>query len=289
MLIMSRSLLLLVLHTAQTAAVGPKARCADGEWCEKEINGWAKWVLNYRKSHHCEGQVQTRDLLLSQSLYNLAGSAKAVLEVGAWRGCGSTIILAKGLMDQGAGPATLQTLEVNQERAAEARQVTAGLPVVNVTAAPAAAAKDILPSVGIKSGPLPPNMHDRDRNEYMKWWRGEHTDAHKLELAGVRPAIQDLCARTAIDVAFLDGGEFYGLADLHAVLRYCPNLRYIALDDTQTFKNYEALKELLAPGSGWQLCVEDKKERHGWAVVARSVLTTTNRGGPCGVLTGKIN
>jgi len=228
---------------------------------------WADWVVSYRKKHNCGGQVQVKDRL-SQSLYALARQATNVLEVGTWRGCGSTLIIAKGLID-GGGTGTLQTLEVNQERAAEAAAMTRQLRVVNVSAAPASRAEEIYPQAEVKSGALPPKMSAANRPDYLLWWHGEHMDAKKLEKMGMRPPIEGLCAQLTIDVAFLDGGEFFGIGDLHTVLRHCPQLRYIALDDTQTFKNNKPLKELSAAGSGWQVCVEDKQERHGWAVVAR--------------------
>lgn len=224
---------------------------------------WRDWVTTYRNAHHCKGQVQIQDRL-SRDLYQLARNAQGVLEVGTWRGCGSTLILAKGLMDQGRGTNKLQTLEVNQVRAMEARQMLADLPVVNVSSAPAAASYDIYPLVEVKRGALPPGMRQQDRREYIKWWHGEFSDAKKVEATGIRPAIEDLCSRNRIDFAFLDGGEFYGLADLHMALRHCPQLRYIALDDTQTFKNHRAMQELLR--LGWNLCAASATERHGWAI-----------------------
>lgn len=230
---------------------------------------WQQWVLEYRKTHQCEGQVQVKDRL-SWQLYQLARKAQGVLEVGTWRGCGSTLILAKGLMDQGtqrAGTSRLQTLEVNQLRAMQARQMLADLPVVNVSGAPAGASDEMYPLAQVKKGTLPPGLHHKYRKEYIKWWHAERSDAKKLEAAGIRPAIEDLCASNYIDVAFLDGGEFFGLADLHMALRHCPELRYIALDDTQTFKNHPAMQELLR--LGWKLCVASTAERHGWAIFSK--------------------
>lgn len=108
----------------------------------QDVRDWREWVTKYRDTHHCEGQVQTKDLL-SRNLYQLARIAQGVLEVGTWRGCGSTLILAKGFIDQGHAPSKLQTLEGNQARAMETRQMLADLPVVNVSGAPAAASYDI--------------------------------------------------------------------------------------------------------------------------------------------------
>ena len=253
---------------------------ADGAGQKAHVGDWAEWVNQYRAQHGCTGQVTTKDLL-SHYLYSLARSAKGVLEIGTWRGCGSTLVIAKGLIDGGNG-ANLTTFEVNAQRAQEAKSMTSPLPVT-VVHAPTAPADDILPQHAVMSGALPPAMKESERGQYLGWWKGEHAEALKLQQAGIRPAIKPLCASREIDVAFLDGGEFYGRADLQAVLRHCPTLRYIALDDTMTFKNDRAVKQLISAESGWMLCQEDRTDRHGWAIFARkdaSGLETT----PCVVV-----
>ena len=46
------------------------------------------------------------------------------------------------------------------------------------------------------------------------------------------------------------------------------------MDDTMTFKNYNPQSRLKAQGSGWDLCIEDTKERHGWAIFKSSRIDT---------------
>lgn len=230
---------------------------------------WARWVDRYRDEHGCKGQVQTKNRL-SQSLYSLARATRGgVLEVGTWRGCGSTLILAKGILDRGAKGSVLQTLEVNEHRAKEAQRMLGPLAVVNVTVSPVSRSSDIYPLAKVKNGPLPPGMRENRRSEYVKWWGVEYTDAQALELRGTRSPVAELCSTNRIDVAFLDGGEFFGLSDLREVLRGCPQLRYVALDDTRTFKHHLSMRELSADGSGWKLCASDTTERRGWAIFER--------------------
>lgn len=236
---------------------------------EKKINCWEEWVSEYKRAHRCQGQV-THKHSFSQYLYYLARNATGVLEVGTGSGCGSTLILAKGLMDKGVGDRKLQTLTVNEMRGIKTRKLLAELSVVNVTSGISSATHDMYPLYEVKNGALPPSGIDKDRNMYMDLWHGEYVAAKKLEKAGMRPAIQELCTRNAIDVALLDGGEFFGVSDLLAVLHHCPKLRYIALDDTQTFKNYRPLQKLLKHDSDWKLCAADTAERNGWAIVGAS-------------------
>lgn len=232
---------------------------------------WSGWVLQYKLAHGCRGQVQPHSRF-SEVLYQLAREAKGILEVGTWEGCGSSLILAKGLLDQRTkGARLLQTIEADRTRAAAARQVLGGLGVVNVTTGAASLAADIYPLNDVMYGALPPAMHDRDRSEYARWWHGERarTTASSESVAGHTLPVAELCASHLIDVAVLDGGEFFGRADLLEVLRHCQQLRYVALDDTKTFKNYHTRRKLLAGGSGWRVSAEDAHERHGWAVFKR--------------------
>lgn len=65
------------------------------------------------------------------------------------------------------------------------------------------------------------------------------------------------------DFVIIDGGEFTGFAEYE----YLRGARYIALDDTNTYKNWEARKSLLESKS-YKLIEESLTERNGWAVFA---------------------
>lgn len=230
---------------------------------------WSAWVGQYKMAHGCRGQVQPHSRF-SEVLYELAREARGILEVGTWEGCGSSLILAKGIMDREPNvpkeAGQLQTIEADQARAAAARQVLGGLGVVNVTTGAVSLTADIYPLHSVMHGELPPAMRERDRSEYAQWWRGERGMVARR--AASRP-VAELCASHAIDVAVLDGGEFFGRSDLIEVVRHCDQLRYVALDDTMTFKNYLTRRKMLEDGSGWRLYKEDTHERHGWAVFKR--------------------
>ena len=66
------------------------------------------------------------------------------------------------------------------------------------------------------------------------------------------------------DFVIIDGGEFTGLAEY----QYIRGARYIALDDTNTYKNWYARKTLLEDRT-YKLVDESLIERNGWAVFAR--------------------
>lgn len=63
------------------------------------------------------------------------------------------------------------------------------------------------------------------------------------------------------DFVIIDGGEFTGFAEYE----YIRGARYIALDDTNTYKNWLARKTLLEDRT-YKLVDESFTERNGWAV-----------------------
>jgi len=63
------------------------------------------------------------------------------------------------------------------------------------------------------------------------------------------------------DFVIIDGGEFTGMAEYE----YLQNSKYIALDDTNSFKNWQ-VREYLLQHKSYILVDEDIQERNGWAI-----------------------
>jgi predicted O-methyltransferase YrrM len=80
------------------------------------------WLVSTRARAKCSGQVQeSNGKGLAISLYRLALLVSGALEIGTFKGCGSTLIIAKGLLDGGTG-GKLWTVESDEEIAKEARR-----------------------------------------------------------------------------------------------------------------------------------------------------------------------
>jgi len=228
---------------------------------------WSEWVFKYKRVRGCRGQVHAYTRVAAL-LYHLARGARGILEVGTFEGCGTSLTLAKGLLDQRSkGARLLQTIEQNHARAAVAQRILEGLGVVKVTVGSASSVADMYPLDAVLYGKLPPLMSNGNRSTYKRWWRYENRTS--WDRTRVRP-VAKLCASNHIDVAVMDGGEFFGDADLIEVLRHCRQLRYVVLDDTMAFKNHRTRQKLLAATSGWRLRWEDKHERNGWAIFERN-------------------
>jgi hypothetical protein len=68
----------------------------------------------------------------------------------------------------------------------------------------------------------------------------------------------------AFDFVIIDGGEFTGSAEF----AYCHDSKYVALDDTNSFKTWEVRNQLFLNPS-YKLIDENENERNGWAIFER--------------------
>ena len=237
----------------------------------------SKWLERVRSSSKNCGEINEKHgRLLAACLYRLALLSAGALEIGTFYGCGSTLVIAKGLMDSNSSSAHLWTVESMETRAAFAQRfvTSQSLPVtvINGIGAPA---HMILPRDDLLRY-LPNGQAERGSlAAFQGWHDGEKKFADQIAAAGKAASIRRLCAvdDRNIELAFLDGAEMYGLADLHEVLRYCPKVRFIAMDDVKMFKNHQSVQTLLKPpGWGFTPCIQNKPgddRPGGWAVFAR--------------------
>eukprot|EP01048_Picozoa_sp_COSAG05_P017602 COSAG05_NODE_2428_length_3073_cov_53.487559_2_plen_329_part_00 len=198
-----------------------------------------------------------------QVLYGLAKSPeiKLALETGTWNGGGSSLCIGRGLQDKPNGQTGLLfTIEAFEEKWFEAEHTLAPYPVM------------ALLGVGVDGSGFPTvaevnadgGIPGTEQSVWQAWWEGEKlmSDMYPVGLIG------PLCRRYKVDLVHLDGGEFVGMAEFAEVMRSCVHAKYIALDDTNTFKNRNNRKRLLA-NSSWEMYKEDQADRHGYSVFRR--------------------
>jgi hypothetical protein len=73
--------------------------------------------------------------------------------------------------------------------------------------------------------------------------------------------IKDKYSIDSFDFVIIDGGEFTGSAEF----AYCHDSRYVALDDTNSFKTWDVRKQLYSDPR-YKLIDENGIERNGWAI-----------------------
>jgi hypothetical protein len=220
-----------------------------------------------------EGQVSAANPF-GAALHRLAAlpSVRTVLELGTWRGGGSSTRLADGLLAgdalQPAGaaePSLLVTVEAEPEMHAAARAALAGKPVRLLLGSTVAAADLPTADEAAALGGVPGVA----RAEWEAWLAGERASTARHPGP---PLLPTLCADFDWDLIHLDAGEFMGDAEWRVVRDACTSARFIAIHDTQSYKNRRVLAELLAAPQQWALVArgDPPAEAAGWAIFERA-------------------
>ena len=106
---------------------------------------------------------------------------------------------------------------------------------------------------------------DAPQDEWQKWHSGEKNLADAYPVGLIKP----LCERFKVDFVHLDGGEFSGPNEYRIVRSHCKDVNFIALDDTNLYKNKANYADLAAD-TAWQIFKENKEDRFGWAIFVRT-------------------
>ena len=104
-----------------------------------------------------------------------------------------------------------------------------------------------------------------DANTWKEWRKGEIATEHDAPLVPL--TYEWTCG---LDLLLLDGGEFYGPAefDLFYSNVECERPMFIAIHDTNAFKNYRSRQILLGARSGYE-CIYDEVTGNGASIFRR--------------------
>jgi len=173
---------------------------------------------------------------------------KTFCEVGTWNGFGSTRCLYEGLKQNPGGQ--LLSLEGNREMHTYAASQWKNTPQVQLVYG--TLHRNVMTPEEVTSHPLFLRIHEH----YTLHYNSERSSCLNAPLVTVPPC----------DVILLDGGEFSTEGDWSAL--YHPNLKVVALDDTQIIKTNRIYNEL-KQSSEWETLYDAPTERNGWAVFRR--------------------
>ena len=111
----------------------------------------------------------------------------------------------------------------------------------------------------------PSRLRQFDLSTVLGWLEQdvEYLRAHRLSGRGIAQ-IKDRFEIETFDAVLIDGSEFAGRAELEEVY----GARFLLLDDTETFKNWENSGRLRAD-PGYRLVCSDPQTRNGFAVFER--------------------
>ena len=184
---------------------------------------------------------------------------KVILETGTWDGAGSSMALGQGLLDS---EGILFTIEAVEEQWIHAQRNLAPFPV------------RCLLGVGVDTSNFPTvrgieqvireTKISAQNEEWRDWLVNEKALADLYPVGLIKP----ICERYPVHFVHIDGGEFSGVEEFKFVQRYCLDIKFIAMDDVNTFKNAVNYKRLKSDPM-WRVYKENLEERHGWAVFTR--------------------
>ena len=184
---------------------------------------------------------------------------KTVVEVGTWRGNGSTYCVVNGLvkrlMDLSEN-VSFYSFESNITFYSEAVKLYSNfsLPYLHLIYGKLHS-NGLMTRDEIESHPL---FNDVE-NHYTLWYDKDAIDYETT------PLIDTNQLPTEVDVIILDGGEFSGYADWLALKDKNPKV--VCLDDSNIMKNERVYKEL-SEDPTWKLLAGDN-DRNGWAIFAK--------------------
>lgn len=190
------------------------------------------------------GQISS-DTLIGQWLNVLAqlSSVRQVVEIGTWRGGGSTRIISESLTHRPT-PAHAWCLEANERMANEAARRHAANNGITVIWGSIVTVDDL-------------DLEDLTPDE-VNWSNDD------VEMLTTCPMVSHALPRE-IDLLLLDGGEFSGTAEW-AVLQDRV-VGWVLLDDTATRKNAKVLS-MIMKDRRFEV-IEVSPERNGTAIVRR--------------------
>ena len=268
-----------VAVNVQLINCGGHLQSADGEALDSALACWEDVVRKFspRTVSSTDGQV-TSGQPFCRSLANLAAQphVELALELGTWKGGGSSLCMGKAFA-RTAG--RLITVEFVIDMWLQARKTLAPYPVACVLGATIPAAElpseaDVVAAGGVSAPGSPTDAR------WTTWLAADRkgAEAQPEGLAVLEP----LCKANVFDLVVLDGGEFSGIPEWAAIERdqvlaewdgatgkWTKGIRYVAMDDTRTYKNRANFKEFTA-SSEWTLLEGNQAERNGWAIFERA-------------------
>jgi hypothetical protein len=113
---------------------------------------------------------------------------------------------------------------------------------------------------------VPSRLRDSDLETVLGWLQQdvEYLREHDLSSAGIAE-VKAQHGIEAFDAVLIDGSEFTGRAELDEVY----GARFLVLDDTETFKNWDNARRLRADPA-YRLVRADPATRYGFAVFERA-------------------
>lgn len=189
-----------------------------------------------------------------------------ILEIGSSTGEGSTAAWVRGALRNRIRP-RLHCIEVSTERHAALVERWGSHTFVHCHHASSIPVECFPPPAEVERfyHGVPSRLRDFDLATVLGWLQQDldYLRDHGLSSPGIAE-IKDRYAIETFDAVLIDGSEFAARAELDEVY----GARFLLLDDTETFKNWENSRRLQTDAS-YRLIRADSETRNGFAVFER--------------------
>jgi hypothetical protein len=226
----------------------------------------ARWAAGSQLDHLIPAEIAGDSLsTIIEEIASTAG-VREILEIGSSAGEGSTAAWVRGALRNPVRP-RLHCIEVSTERHAalvERWRAQKFVHCHHVSSIPI----ERFPSAAEVErfyDEVPSRLRDFDLATVLGWLQQDidYLRDHGLSTPGIAQ-IKTRYAIDTFDAVLIDGSEFAGRAEFDEVY----GARFLLLDDTETFKNWENSRRLRADMSYRVVC-SDPKTRNGFAVFER--------------------
>lgn len=191
---------------------------------------------------------------------------REILEIGSSAGEGSTAASVRGALRNPVRP-RLHCIEVSSERHAALTERWGAHEFVHCHHVSSIPVERFPSAAEVESfyRDVPSRLRDFDLATVLGWLQQDldYVRDHGLSSPGIAQ-IKDRYGIEIFDSVLIDGSEFAGRAELDEVY----GARFLLLDDTETFKNWENSYRLQADAR-YRLMCADPETRNGFAVFER--------------------
>lgn len=190
---------------------------------------------------------------------------RTILEIGASSGEGSTEALVAGALKNPGGPPAIHSIEVSKARIGQFADRWKDYPFVHAhnTSSVASASFPTPDAITTFYRTQRSKLRNVKLEKVLGWLEADleylrnHPD---LDVAGIR-RIKEAAGVTTFDAVLIDGSEFTGEAELPEVY----GARFIMMDDTRSYKNWNNVVRLEADNS-YHRIKRSRWTRNGFAV-----------------------
>lgn len=210
-----------------------------------------------------EGQINF-DTSFGREIYRLTKSlnVNTIVEIGTWNGEGTTAILGNGILNNPNGKLYSLESDINQYKKAITfwSKLKKETEKINLIYGRIVEDNEVINWKEMKEKDDILNFLECSESEVEKWFLKDIDNIKKCP--NVLSQLPEY-----IDILLLDGGEFTTWNEFQKLKNRIT--QYIIINDTKTFKNMEARKEIINHPGIWNVIKDERNDGYGYLIAKK--------------------